>query len=191
MKGRWSVPAAALVLAACTADSAPPTAARTTDGIDYARVVSITGGDGTAQLPAGFSPLTFSFSARLNADGSAAGDFSQHFASASGSTDFDGRVTCVAFDAALGRAWIGGVITANRSTNPARQGGIFEPGREAWFRVVDNGEGSGAVDDRLTVLGFEGGAGILTSAEYCATKAWTPGDANTWAVVDGNIQVNP
>jgi len=60
-----------------------------------------------------------------------------------------------------------------------------------WFRVVDNGEGGGAVDDRLTVLGFEGGAGILTSAQYCATKAWTPGDVNTWAVIDGNIQVNP
>jgi hypothetical protein len=59
-----------------------------------------------------------------------------------------------------------------------------------WFRVVDNGEGQGAVD-RTTVFGFEGGGGIATSEDYCAMQLWTANDANTWAVVNGNIQVRP
>lgn len=180
---------AALALSACATDA--PTSAASVDGLANARVVSLASGDGTGQLPPGFSPLTFSLSALALADGSAKGHFSFHHASASGSTEFEGTVTCVSFDPALGRAWIGGVITANRSTHPALQSPIHQVGRDAWFRVVDNGEGENAADDRTTVLGFEGGAGILTSAQYCATQAWTPGDVNTWAVIAGNIQVRP
>jgi hypothetical protein len=153
-------------------------------------VVGSTAGGGKAQLPPGFSLLQFAFAANAHADGSATGQFRQVYESAGGTVDFRGRVTCVSFDAANGRAWIGGVITQNRSTNPAVQGAIHQPGRDVWFRVVDNGEGGSAVD-RTTVFGFEGGGGIITSEQYCALQLWTAGDVNTWAAVSGNIQVRP
>lgn len=153
-------------------------------------VVASTSGGGKAQLPAGFSLLSFSFNANARADGSATGQFRQVYESASGTVDFQGTVTCASFDAANGRAWIGGVITRNNSTNPATMGAIHQPGRDVWFRVVDNGEGQ-SPDDRTTVFGFEGGGGILTSEDYCALQLWTAGDVNTWAVVNGNIQVRP
>jgi hypothetical protein len=82
------------------------------------------------------------------------------------------------------------VITPNRSKNPAAQAAIHQPGRDVWFRVVDNGQVLLAAD-RTTVLGFEGGGGIATSEEYCELRIWAPGDANTWAAVRGNINVRP
>jgi hypothetical protein len=153
-------------------------------------VVASTAGGGQAQLPEGFSALKFSFNAKTTEDGTAFGEFRQRYESVSGSVDFRGRVTCVTFDAANGRAWIGGIITENSSTNPAVLTPIHEPGRDVWFRVVDYGEGQ-APDDRSTVFGFEGSLGIPTSADYCAAQLWAAGDANTWAVVAGNIQVEP
>lgn len=157
-------------------------------GASLNRVTASTTGGGQAQLPPGFSALKLSFNAKAKADGSAQGVFSQLYETASGTVDFAGTVTCVTFDAALGRAWIGGVITRNTSTHPAVQADIHQPGRDVWFRVVDNGEGQGAVD-RTTVFGFEGA--IATSADYCAMQLWTADDANTWPVVNGNIQVRP
>jgi hypothetical protein len=181
--------AAAAALIGC---EAPAPSGPSADGgtASLNRVTASTTGGGQAQLPAGFSALKFSFNAKAKADGTADGVFSQLYETASGTVDFAGRVTCVSFDAANGRAWIGGIITRNTSTNPARQGGIFEEGHDVWFRVVDNGEGQ-SPDDRTTVFGFEGGGGIATSADYCAAQLWTANDANTWAVVGGNIQVRP
>lgn len=181
--------AGATALAGCGADA--PTHAVPTDAGAASRVTASTSGEGQAQLPPGFSPLDFVFNANGRADGSGTGEFHYRHASASGSTEFHGSVTCVSFDAANNRAWIGGVITQNLSTHPALQGAIHQPGRDVWFRVVDNGEGAGAEPDRTTVFGFEGGGGIITSAQYCATQPWTANDVNTWAVVEGNIQVRP
>src|SRR5262245_51012825 len=61
----------------------------------------------------------FAFSAVQHQDGHASGAFHHRTEDANGTIDFDGAVTCMAVDTALGRAWIGGVITANRSTNAA------------------------------------------------------------------------
>jgi len=181
--------AGATTLAACTADS--PTQAVSTDATAASSVTASASGGGRAQLPPGFSALDFALSANGSADGSGTGQFRFRHESASGTTDFDGSVTCVSFDAANNRAWIGGVVTQNNSTNPALQGAIHQPGRDTWFRVVDNGEDNAAAADRTTVLGFEGGGGIITSAQYCAAQLWTANDANTWAVDRGNIQVRP
>lgn len=63
-------------------------------------------------------------------------------------------------------------------------------GRDVWFRVVDHGEGESAAD-RTTVFGFEGAAGFVTSADFCAGRPWAANDARTWAVVEGNLQVLP
>lgn len=151
-------------------------------------VTASTTGGGKAQLPPGFSLLSFSFNAKTKADGSANGQFRHVYVSGGGSVDFQGTVTCVSFDPVNGRAWIGGVITQNNSTNPAVLTPIHQPGKDAWFRVVDYGEGQ-SPDDRTTVLGFEGGGGIITSEQYCQAQLWNEG--NTWAVVEGNIQVRP
>jgi hypothetical protein len=94
-------------------------------------------------------------------------------------------------DAVNRRAWIGGVITKNLSEHPSFQAPRNEPGRDIWFRVLDSGEGAGADPDRTTFVGFEGDAGIITSAEYCAVQPWPDGNARTWPVTAGNIQVRP
>lgn len=97
---------------------------------------------------------------------------------------FDGAVTCLAIDPLEGRAWIGGIILRNRTELADMQDGIFAPGRDVWFRLLDDGKG------RTTFLGFEGGGGIDTSAQYCALQIWPDGNARTHPVTSGNITVH-
>jgi hypothetical protein len=89
------------------------------------------------------------------------------------------------------RAWIGGVITENLSEHPSFQTARHQPGHDIWFRVLDTGEGADAPPDRTTFTGFEGDLEIPTSAAYCAMQPWAEGDARTWPVTGGNIQVRP
>lgn len=105
--------------------------------------------------------------------------------------EFYGRVTCFAVDPVTHRAWIGGVVTRNLSEHPTYTTPRTQVGRDIWFRVVDYGEGAGAVADRSTFVGFEGDRNIITSAEYCATRLWVDGDVGTQPVTHGNIQVKP
>jgi hypothetical protein len=103
--------------------------------------------------------------------------------------DFSGEVTCMAVDPVNHRAWIGGVVTENRSDDPNHGLEIHQPGSDVWFRVVDYGEGAAAQPDRSSVYGFEGAAGVTTSAEYCALQLWPAGDVNTFELLEGNLQV--
>ena len=134
--------------------------------------------------------VQFGFSAVGLPDGGAAGQF--HVAGDEGdglTIDIAGAVTCMAVDAANHRAWIGAVVTRNGSTDPDLQTEIHQPGRDVWFRVLDSGEGNGAID-RTSFTGFKGAAGIQTSAEYCAVRLWAPDNARTWPVT-GNVSVHP
>jgi hypothetical protein len=133
----------------------------------------------------------FSFSANQHGDGRASGQFHQTVEFQGQHVEFHGTVTCLTVDTAAGRAWIGGVITQNKSAHPAFQAARNEPGRDIWFRVLDNGQGSAAAADRTTFVGFEGDAGFATSADYCAGQPWPDDDARTWAVTEGNIDVRP
>ena len=106
--------------------------------------------------------------------------------------EFHGYATCLAVDPVNGRAWIGGVVSQNNSTHPAFTTDVHQPGKDIWFRVVDYGEGGNAAQpDRTTFVGFEGGGGIITSAEYCEKQIWPvdPPDARTGPVTQGDIQV--
>ncbi|MDH3734237.1 MAG: hypothetical protein OEU54_11925 [Gemmatimonadota bacterium] len=103
--------------------------------------------------------------------------------------DFHGQTTCLAVDGAEGRAWIGGVVTQNNSTHSGFTTDVHDVGDDIWFRVLDLGEGSGAIPDRSTFVGFEGGGGIITSEEYCAAQIWPDGNARTVPQASGNIQV--
>ena len=151
-------------------------------------VVGTATGGGEYQL-LGTLPAKFAFSAVGRADGSATGQFHHSVVFGGELIEFYGAVTCVSFDTANDRAWIGGVITRNNSTEPSFMAARNEVGRDIWFRVVDYGEGSNAPDDRTTFVGFEGDAGFITSAAYCAGQPWPEGDARTWPVTKGNIQV--
>ena len=144
-------------------------------------------------------PMLFNMTALLHANGSASGE-AHHFASL-GATfiEFRTRVTCVSFDPVNHRAWVGGVITENNSTDPARMQPRNEVGQDIWWRVVDYGSGLSGTVDRGTFLGFTGDAGFQTSADYCAGQPWPgpndtppqPVDARTGPLLSGNISVMP
>jgi hypothetical protein len=137
-------------------------------------------------LVAGSLDVQFAFSAVQYKDGRVAGSFHDRTNDGLGLVDFDADVTCLAVDRQLGRAWIGGVITANLSTSPDFMGAVYQPGQDIWFRVLDLGHEEDQ-QDRRTFVGFEGA--IPSSAAYCATRPWAPDNARTWPVTHGNITV--
>lgn len=185
------------LLAACGDGPAAP--APGGSGPEFAK-----GGNGTASSASGagvaefgipgFGPAYFAFKAKQHKNGTASGWFRQYRTREGLTIDFTGRVTCLAVDPVNRRAWVGGVITENNSTDPTFRTAIHEPGDDVWFRVVDYGEGANDPPDRTTTYGFEGSAGIITSEEYCAVRPWpnepVP-DARTFPVTQGDIRVRP
>ena len=139
-------------------------------------------------LIGGTVDVQFGFAAVQHADGQFSGVFHHTTDDGLGSVDFDGRVTCLAVDEELGRAWIGGAIIANRSTSPDFQAEIHQPGHDIWFRVLDGGEGQDNPESRTTFVGFEGA--IPSSAVYCETRPWPEDNARTWPVTKGNVTVH-
>jgi hypothetical protein len=183
--------AVALVLSACDASQEPTAPASGPLFSVGSRVTGHANGSGTFNIGAPGADIAFDLNALLRADGSAWGSVHYmtdltDFGLATIEIRFD--VTCLALDASLGRAWIGGVVTENSSTNelfatdPKRQ-----VGRDVWFRVEDNGNGGSGTLDRSTQLGFEGSGGITTSAEYCAARLWPAAPAHP--VTTGNVSV--
>lgn len=153
------------------------------------RVVASTTGGGTL-LVGGALEVSFHFNAIARQDGSASGRFFHSVVVGGQLVEFRGVVTCVTMDADNHRAWVGGVVTANNSDHPGWLSEVHEVGDDIWFRVHDAGEGASPNGDRSTFVGFEGAAGIITSAEYCATQPWPDGNAGTNPLVQGNIQVH-
>lgn len=186
-----TVIAAGAGAAACT--DARPTGPENAEGEADIALSAASGGPdratGGGHFDAGVD-VTFSFNAiRQGAGMDATGNL--RFSTELGGLQiqFQGRTTCLAVDLDEGRAWIGGVITQNDSEHPAFTEEIHDPGHDIWFRVLDSGEGGGAAADRTTFVGFEGGAGIGTSAEYCELQIWPDDNARTSPVTSGNIQV--
>ena len=141
---------------------------------------------------AGASDGHFTFNASVSGDGTVKGHFHQRRTRNGLVVEFSGDVTCLTIDPVRMRARIGGVITANKSTDPAFLTENHEVGDDVWFRVQDGGEGNDAVD-ASTTYGFKPTL-VNTSAEYCALPfeglpAWNP--ATTFPLVSGNIQVRP
>lgn len=181
------------ILAACTEPSAPP-ADITSDVGSAPSFQSVPSGvklagigqlSVTAPAPAiGIAKFEF-FIKRLGND-PLTGKFHMVRPRAGFIVDFTGEVTCIAVDPVNRRAWIGGVVTANNSNDPNHSLAIHQPGRDVWFRIHD---GVGVDADRSSVLGFEGAAGIITSADYCAARLWTDGNVNAFEVTRGDIQI--
>jgi hypothetical protein len=134
---------------------------------------------GGSFLFGGSIPMQFSFSAVAHADGSAIGSFHHFYVFGGFTYNLWGTVTCVTFDAANHRAWIGGVLTKVSSTDP--DPGVA-PGDDAWFRVLDSPDG-----DRSTAMGF---VGVIESSEaYCELQDWPDGNLRTHPVTEGQIKV--
>ena len=145
--------------------------------------------------------VKFEVAAVRTPSGQVQGRFFYHFSfvPAPGADPFDyqykGEVTCFAVDLVNSRAWIGGVLTSSNDPDPDP---IFHQGHDAWFRLLDAAASQGSPDeanpDRITFMGFEGSAGIPTSAEYCSRQIWPgpptdPPNARTWPVVAGNLTI--
>ncbi len=131
--------------------------------------------------------VTFAFQAEIEKNGKGDGAFTLSVDEGDGLVvEFDGRVTCLSIDAVNHRAWIGGKVKDNRSTDPAFLTAIHKNGRDIWFRVLDEPSG-----DRSTFVGFEGAAGFITSEDYCAGQPWPADNARTWPVVSGGITIIP
>jgi hypothetical protein len=124
-------------------------------------------------------PMQFGFSAVLTPNG-AQGSFHHAYSDGTFNYEFWGTVTCMTYDAAQGRAWIGGVLTKVKSDDPDVG---LAAGDDAWFRVLDSEDG-----DRSTSMGFVGVIG--SSAEYCALQIWPAGNARTHPVTNGQITLN-
>lgn len=131
-------------------------------------------------LFAGTIPMQFGFSAVVTGSGSAAGSFHHFYTDSEGTYEMWGTVTCVTFDAANHRAWIGGVLTKVSTNDPNF---TFGPGDDAWFRVLDSPDG-----DRSTAMGFVGV--IPSSAAYCQMQLWPEGNARTHPVTSGQVTVD-
>jgi hypothetical protein len=140
---------------------------------------------------AGFAKLLL-FATTLS-NGSAVGHFYQYREVAGLTAEFWGQVDCLSVDPVNKRAWLAGTIVKNNSTHPAFQvDTLHMPGMDVWFRFVDYTQGRlQPQPDRSTVLGFRLSAGIVTSAEYCATRPWPDNDARTFPLSSGSIRVSP
>ncbi|HEY2378304.1 MAG TPA: hypothetical protein VGH98_20165 [Gemmatimonadaceae bacterium] len=192
MRISFSVMIAGIALSALACDSPFQPAARAANVLPGTSlsaasndVVALATGGGHYLLAATYD-ARFAFSASAKADGSASGEFHQFVQFETGTFDVTGEVTCLTVDPANGRAWIGGKVKENRSTDPDYIVPITAPGQDVWFRVLDAGEGGASVD-RTTFYGFVGS--FASSAEYCAAQSWPADNARTYPVTAGNIQV--
>lgn len=159
------------------------------------RVVARANGDGLVNFgsPGAVIPgadIELELNALLQADGGARGStsyFADLTAFGLGIIDVEFDVTCVTIDTDLGRAWIGGVVTANNSTNETfDEDPVRQPGRDVWFRIEDNGNGGSGTLDLSTQLGFEGGL-TDTSEEFCNQRPWPAPPPHP--LVSGNFSV--
>jgi hypothetical protein len=189
---KFSLSTLAALVAVAACETSQPAEPDVVPAFDVGqRVVGHANGEGVVDVGV---PMDFSMTALLRADGTASGEGYHHALLGEFVIEFRTRVTCVSIDPVNHRAWIGGVITENNSTDPLRTQPRNEVGRDIWWRVVDYGNGASGTPDRSTFVGFTGDAGIQTSAEYCAVKPWPgpptdPVDARTRALLSGNISV--
>jgi hypothetical protein len=190
MRRHWSLSLLLAGLAACQSDG--PTAVPEPDlHVSLNPVVTAAAGGGKFDVAVtGGGVGTFAFGAVGRADGSSHGALYFQLNFQGQHVEFQGTVTCVSVDRAQGRAWIGGVVTQNRSAHPSYTTPRTQPGRDIWFRILDHDALGSDQRDRTTFVGFEGDRGIITSAEYCQAQPWVDNNAGTWEVIKGNVALH-
>jgi len=115
---------------------------------------------------------TFSFAALEGADGSVRGTFHLRTHVPGAGAKLNGNVTC--FSIVGTEVWMAGTI--EKAVNPEIVG------ITVGWRVVDNGEGSGAAPDQITRQWRR-----VNAADYCDGK---PVDQPLFDVEAGNIQIH-
>jgi hypothetical protein len=146
-----------------------------------AGTVKLTGSGHHSRTVAGVTALTtFTFNAKDRGDGSATGNVHYNFR-ASGFT-VDGTVTCIT--ASGNQAWVGGVVDRVTSDDPSFQDLV---GLDLWWRSIDNGEGSNALPDSTTGLGFKFAGVVITKESWCADQ---PASLILREVEQGNVQLH-
>ena len=119
---------------------------------------------------------TFTFNARIYADGSVRGRYNYRSFEDGAPFNARGPLMCVVIEG--NRAWLGGLIAKTSEPSLA--------GADMWFQVADNGEpGADETPDMTTLIGA-GGPG--TAQDYCDRA---PEPRFPWPVEHGNIQVRP
>ena len=136
-----SAPTAPSVPASATADTSAALAASKAEDREG------TSGGGHFQLTlASGEVVDVQFGMTAVTAGGAAGHFTHRAVLGGLAVEFQGRVTCIAVDAANRRSWVGGIVTRNTSEHPSFTTPRTQPGRDIWFRVLDSGEGQAEPD---------------------------------------------
>jgi hypothetical protein len=116
---------------------------------------------GSGHFTLGGELTTFSYSAILHADGSVHGQY--QYSLRVSDVSVHGPVTCLVV--AGNRGWIGGIAAHIVSDNPAL---VALEGQDAWFQVLDNGQGAHDPPDVTTGLGVTPLGGPPGEAQgYC------------------------
>lgn len=137
-------------------------------------------GRGIAKGPA---DMTVMFNANAYKDESVDGTFSYSASAEAGTIDIEAEIICVSLDNEAGRAWIGGRITRNDSTDPRFAG---EPGNEAWMRAADRN----ADKKQPLVSGpLTAGDKIENASDYCNEKPWS--EEGLYLVDPGALAIFP
>jgi hypothetical protein len=203
-------PVALIAVAACSGEPSAPAPVEVPLPLSVALapalnnsngVVLRVSGAGTVNFTAGGSSLApFQFIAWKQADGTVGGHFRQSRFGPLGTVDFEGEVTCVSADPNFpGRARIGGIVTANNSTDSRFLTANHEVGDEVWFRVESGAAGADG-GDKSSTYGFSPTL-VTTSAAYCALSfdptvtigsppvlVWNP--AALFPLAQGNITIH-
>lgn len=174
----------ALALAACTgeAPTAPDSAvlgpAPVAGEASFAAggAAHVVTGKGTLWAPDPWNEyINIAFDARVMPDGSARGHWHHQFRSRTPNGRIFVQVTCLTVVG--NQAWMAGY-----AVQAGAEGNI---GRPFGLRVVDNGEGAGAVDQMTRTI-WPGGLGGEPS-DFCANM---PTDHPLWPLAGGNVQVH-
>lgn len=170
-----------LVLASCADRGTPVDPSAAGNGPSLAgSSVKLTGNGQHSRTVGGVTETTkFTFHADAKPGGTT-GSFNYDFR-ANGFA-VSGTVTCVTSNG--NQAWVGGVIDKVVTDNPAFESLL---GLEAWWRSIDNGEGSNAPPDSTTGLGFGFPGSTITSASWCADQ---PVALVLREVEAGNVQLH-
>lgn len=143
MKVSFAAGLLALTALACSDDSSTaPELSRTSGRAAASGNQVVASVQGSAPLEVGGELRTFTFSAKLRADGTASGEFQLIARQVDRVTH--GQITCLSVVG--GSAWLGGIIDRDNS-------GV-STGAEARFRVVDLPQGPGGSPDLVSLLFF-------------------------------------
>ncbi len=176
--------AAALALATISCSGEPPTAldstsidvsAKSTNPDAVTGPTHIVNGKGTVWVGDPWNAwINIPFHAKLDPDGSAKGSWHHQFRRRVSGGRIVVEVTCLSV--AGNQAWMAGYST--QAGNPGNLG--------KWFglHVIDNGEGSGVVDEMSRTLWF--GFDEQEAMEFCEFMTT---DHDVWPITAGNVQV--